>query len=204
MFDDDQIVSLQFNRSCPICDGFMVLNGIDSEPWSVRTLGERLQFRCTTCGLMQSEWSAISLEAPSSAPDWAAKNERLNSSCRSSRFELHADAVKPAPSRDATPNIAIHLQVELLRKAVGIGDQKQRASRRHVADLADVARAPVMQNDLPDLRSLVSRNKPSFPNSWCSSIWRQQGRCLFGRNKGDQLGAKIIDLAHLKFHLTLL
>jgi hypothetical protein len=37
----------------------------------------------------------------------------------------------------------IHVQVELLRKIVGIGDQKQRASRRHVANRADVARAPV-------------------------------------------------------------
>jgi hypothetical protein len=80
-------------------------------------------------------------------------------------FEFHAYPVEPAPSRSATPTIAIHVQVELLRKTVGIGDQKQRASGRHVANRADVARAPVMQNDLPDPRSLVSRNKPSFASS---------------------------------------
>ena len=38
--------------------------------------------------------------------------------------ELHTDAIKPAPSRDATPNIAIHLQIELLRKTISVGDQK--------------------------------------------------------------------------------
>jgi hypothetical protein len=69
MFDDDQIASLQFNRPCPICRGFMELNGIDSEPWSLRTMGECLRFRCTSCGMMQSEWTAISVEAPRAAPD---------------------------------------------------------------------------------------------------------------------------------------
>jgi hypothetical protein len=47
---------------------------------------------------------------------------------RRHRFEFHADPVEPAPSRCATPTMAIHVQVELLRKTVGICDQKQRAS----------------------------------------------------------------------------
>jgi hypothetical protein len=87
---------------------------------------------------------------------------RFDRPCGSSGAGAGVYDVQPAPSRDATPNIAIHLQVELLRDAGGIGNQKH---RRHVADLADVARAPVMQNDLPDLRSFVSRDKPSFANS---------------------------------------
>jgi hypothetical protein len=90
---------------------------------------------------------------------------RSGGSGRRHRFEFHADPVEPAPSRGATPTVAIHIQVELLRKTVRIGDQKQCARRRHVANRADVTRAPVMQNDLPDLRSLVSRNKPSFASS---------------------------------------
>jgi endogenous inhibitor of DNA gyrase (YacG/DUF329 family) len=69
MFDDDQITSLQFNRPCPVCDGIMELSAINSEPWSLRTMGERLQFRCPSCGVTQSEWSAISVEAPSTAAD---------------------------------------------------------------------------------------------------------------------------------------
>jgi hypothetical protein len=47
----------------------MELSAIDSEPWSPRTMGERLRFRCASCGMMQSEWSAISVQAPSTAPD---------------------------------------------------------------------------------------------------------------------------------------
>jgi hypothetical protein len=66
---DHEITSVQFSRPCPVCDGFMELNGIDSEPWSLRTMGERLRFRCTSCGIAQSEWSAISVQAPSTAPD---------------------------------------------------------------------------------------------------------------------------------------
>jgi hypothetical protein len=111
--------------------------------------------------------------------------EPPRSSGRRYRFEIHADPVEPAPSRSATPTTAIHVQVELLRKTVGIGDQKQRASRRHVANRADFAGAAVMQNDLSDPRSLMSRNKPSFSISRWSSVWRQQGRCLLGWNKGD-------------------
>jgi hypothetical protein len=74
---DPENASVHFARPCPICDGIMELSAIDSEPWSLRTMGERLQFRCTNCGVTQSEWTAISIEAPSTAPDCAAKNERL-------------------------------------------------------------------------------------------------------------------------------
>jgi hypothetical protein len=69
MFDDDQITSLQFSRPCPVCDGVMELSAINSEPWSLRTMGERLQFRCPNRGVTQSEWSAISVEAPRPAAD---------------------------------------------------------------------------------------------------------------------------------------
>jgi hypothetical protein len=47
----------------------MELSSIDSEPWSPRTMVERVRFCCTGCGMMQSEWSAIAVEAPSTAPD---------------------------------------------------------------------------------------------------------------------------------------
>ena len=66
---DPEITALDFNRPCPVCSGVMELSAIDSEPWSLRTMGERLRFRCTSCGITQSEWSAISVEAPSTAPD---------------------------------------------------------------------------------------------------------------------------------------
>jgi hypothetical protein len=65
---DPEITVVQFNRPCPVCDGFMELSSIDSEPWSPRTMGERLRFCCRSCGMTQSEWSAISLDAPSTAP----------------------------------------------------------------------------------------------------------------------------------------
>jgi hypothetical protein len=64
-----EITSVLFNRPCPVCDGFMELSSIDSEPWSPRTMGERLRFSCTGCGMTQSEWSAIAVAAPSTAPD---------------------------------------------------------------------------------------------------------------------------------------
>jgi endogenous inhibitor of DNA gyrase (YacG/DUF329 family) len=66
---DYEITSVQFNRPCPVCDGVMELSSIDSEPWSLRTMGERLRFRCASCGMTQSEWSAISVAAPSTAPE---------------------------------------------------------------------------------------------------------------------------------------
>jgi hypothetical protein len=47
----------------------MELSSIDSEPWSLRIMGERLRFNCTSCGMTLSEWSAISVEAPSTAPE---------------------------------------------------------------------------------------------------------------------------------------
>ena len=66
---DHEITIVQFNRPCPVCQGFMELSSIDSEPWSLRTMGERLRFCCKSCGMTQSEWSAIAVEAPSPAPD---------------------------------------------------------------------------------------------------------------------------------------
>jgi hypothetical protein len=68
---DHEITSLQFNRPCAVCDAVMELSSIDSEPWSPRTMGERLRFSCTSCGMTQSEWSAIAVEAPSTAPESA-------------------------------------------------------------------------------------------------------------------------------------
>jgi C4-type Zn-finger protein len=66
---DQEIKVVQFNRPCPVCDGFMELSSIDSEPWSLRTMGERLRFCCKSCGMTQSEWKAISVDAPSTVPD---------------------------------------------------------------------------------------------------------------------------------------
>jgi hypothetical protein len=66
---DHEISVVHFNRPCPVCSGFMELSSIHSQPWSMRTIGERLRFCCRSCGTMQSEWSAIAVEAPSTAPD---------------------------------------------------------------------------------------------------------------------------------------
>jgi hypothetical protein len=66
---DYEITSLQFNRPCSVCNGVMELSSIDSEPWSLRTMGERVRFCCTSCGMTQSEWSAIAVAAPLTAPD---------------------------------------------------------------------------------------------------------------------------------------
>jgi hypothetical protein len=64
-----EITSVQLKRPCPVCDGFLELSTMDSEPWSSRTMGECVRFRCTICGMTQSEWSAIALAAPSTVPD---------------------------------------------------------------------------------------------------------------------------------------
>ena len=66
---DHDISVVLFNRPCPVCDGFMELLSINSETSSLRTIGERLRFCCRSCGRMQSEWSAIAVEARSTAPD---------------------------------------------------------------------------------------------------------------------------------------
>jgi hypothetical protein len=66
---NDEITTVDFNRPCPVCDGVMELSSIDSEPWSLRTLGECVRFCCTSCGMTHSEWSAIAVEAPSIATD---------------------------------------------------------------------------------------------------------------------------------------
>jgi hypothetical protein len=66
---DPEIAVVQFNRPCLVCDGFMELSSIDFEPWSQRTMGERVRFCCKGCGMTQSEWSVIAVEAPSTAPD---------------------------------------------------------------------------------------------------------------------------------------
>jgi hypothetical protein len=66
---DHEITTVDFNRPCLVCDGVMELSSIDSEPWSLRTMGERVRFCCMSCGMTHSEWSAISVEAPATAPD---------------------------------------------------------------------------------------------------------------------------------------
>jgi hypothetical protein len=48
---------------------------------------------------------------------------------RDSRFELNADPVEPAPPRNATPAIAIHLQIEFVRETVGVAHKEQPSSR---------------------------------------------------------------------------
>jgi endogenous inhibitor of DNA gyrase (YacG/DUF329 family) len=64
-----EITSVRLKRPCPVCNGYMNLLAIDSESWSPRTMGERLRFRCASCGMTQSEWSAVSVAAPSTVPD---------------------------------------------------------------------------------------------------------------------------------------
>jgi ATP dependent DNA ligase domain len=66
---EHEIFSVEFNRPCPVCDGVMELSSIDAESWSLRTMGERRKFCCASCGITQSEWSVISVAAPSTAPD---------------------------------------------------------------------------------------------------------------------------------------
>jgi hypothetical protein len=48
-----EIMSVQFERPCPVYDGFLKLSSMDSEPWSPRTMGECMRFRCVSCGVTQ-------------------------------------------------------------------------------------------------------------------------------------------------------
>jgi endogenous inhibitor of DNA gyrase (YacG/DUF329 family) len=123
MFDDDQITSLQFNRPCPVCDGVMELSAINSEPWSLRTMGERLQFRCPNCGVTQSEWSAISVEAPSTAADWAAESSGPDGKqCKPLGLEPKRKDRRPAAMARLPKQAAKHLEKgrELLKEAKGL------------------------------------------------------------------------------------
>jgi hypothetical protein len=73
------------------------------------------------------------------------------SSRRGNRFEFHADPVEPAPSRDTTPTMAIHLQIEFFRKTIGVAHKQQPSSGRYVSNDANGVGATVTQNDPPDL-----------------------------------------------------
>ena len=66
---NQEVTSVRLERPCPVCDGFLKLLSMDSEPWSSRTMGERVRFRCASCGMTRSEWSAIAVAAPSTVPD---------------------------------------------------------------------------------------------------------------------------------------
>jgi hypothetical protein len=55
-------------RHCPVCDQDMELRSVETVPWAARTAGEHLIFRCGNCGLLQSEWNAISVPSPDIAP----------------------------------------------------------------------------------------------------------------------------------------
>jgi hypothetical protein len=55
----------------------------------------------------------------------------------SNRFEFHADPVEPAPPRHATATIAIHPEIELLGKTVGIDHEEQPPSGRYVSNRAN-------------------------------------------------------------------
>jgi hypothetical protein len=46
-----------------------------------------------------------------------------------SRPELNANPVEPTPPRDATPTIAIHLQIEFVRETIGVAHKEQPSSR---------------------------------------------------------------------------
>jgi hypothetical protein len=64
-----QIATLDCTRPCPICHHTMDLSRIETVPWAWRTAGERLDFCCTNCGMIRTEWTAIPfLAAPETAP----------------------------------------------------------------------------------------------------------------------------------------
>jgi hypothetical protein len=42
---------------------------VGSIVWLPRTMGEHLRSSYTSCGMTQSEWSAIAVKAPSTAPE---------------------------------------------------------------------------------------------------------------------------------------
>jgi hypothetical protein len=63
------VATFDCTRPCPICHHTMDLSGIETVPWARRTAGERLEFCCTKCGMIQTEWKAIPLlTAPEIAP----------------------------------------------------------------------------------------------------------------------------------------
>jgi hypothetical protein len=64
-----QVATLDCTRPCPICHHPMDLSRIETVPWGRRTAGERLDFCCTKCGMIRTEWTAIPfLAAPETAP----------------------------------------------------------------------------------------------------------------------------------------
>jgi hypothetical protein len=73
------------------------------------------------------------------------------SSRRGNRFELHANTVEPAPSRDATPTMVIHVQIEFFRKTIGVAHKQEPTCGRDISNDANGVGTTVTQNDLPDL-----------------------------------------------------
>jgi hypothetical protein len=55
---------------CPICNQRLELSAMETVPWSSRTSGERLVFRCGNCGMAQTRWRAVPLvSAPEIVPE---------------------------------------------------------------------------------------------------------------------------------------
>jgi hypothetical protein len=55
---------------CPICNQRLKLSAMETVPWSSRTSGERLVFRCGNCDMAQTQWRAVPLvSAPEIVPE---------------------------------------------------------------------------------------------------------------------------------------
>jgi hypothetical protein len=64
-----EIATLDCTRPSPIRHHTMDFSRIETVAWARRTAGERLEFCCTKCGMIQAEWKAIPLlAAPEIAP----------------------------------------------------------------------------------------------------------------------------------------
>jgi hypothetical protein len=55
------IATFDCTLPCPICNQRLELSAIETVPWSSRTSGERLVFRCGNCDIAQTQWRAASV-----------------------------------------------------------------------------------------------------------------------------------------------
>lgn len=64
------IATFDCTLPCPICNQRLELSAIETVPWSSRTSGERLVFRCGNCDIAQTQWRAVPLvSAPEIVPE---------------------------------------------------------------------------------------------------------------------------------------
>jgi hypothetical protein len=48
---------------CPICEQQITLCTIEKVLWGPRPRAERLEFRCSNCGVTQTQWSSVPIDA---------------------------------------------------------------------------------------------------------------------------------------------